>query len=962
MSVLTRIKNNQITDATITGSKFVNKTITGGLLSDNLTYSSNLVISGNLTVNGTTSTVDTTNTVIADPLIVLSRGETGTPSADSGFIIERGTSDNVGFIWDESADVFAAIVTSETGATAGNVTITSYANAKVGDIEAATASLGNIDISGNSITSTDTNGNITLTPNGNGDINLGADTVMVGDNNANATVTTNGTGDLILNTNSGTNSGNITIADGVDGDITISPNGNGAVNITNLVNSDLTSGRVVLAGTDGVIEDSANLTFDGSTLTVTGTANVSVNLNVSGEATLASATVSDLTSGRVVLAGTSGAIEDSANLTFDGTTLTTTKVTVDNISIDGDTISSVHTTITIDPASAGAGGNVVIAGNLQVTGTTTTIDSTVVTIADPVFQIGASDSDDNLDRGIKALYNDGTAKTAFFGMDDTNQEFIYIADATDTSSVFSGSLGSAAFGSLRVTDLADNRVLIGGTSGEIEDSANLTFDGSTLSVTGTANVSVNLNVSGEATLASATVSDLTSGRVVLAGTSGAIEDSANLTFNGTDLTVSSAIVSDLTSGRVVLAGTSGAVEDSANLTFNGTTLTVTGNAAIDNITIDGNSITSSNALTLDAAASQSIVINESGADVDVRIESDTEVNAFFMEGSTGNIGIKTATPNADAILTMNSTNSFIIPVGTTAQRPGSAASGMTRFNSTLTQIEFYDGSEWKVAGAEFTIITADDFSGDGSTTQFTLSEDATSAGLLVMINGVVQDPGTAYSVSGTTLTFTEAPADGDNIDARIITTTTEVVSIADGDTSITVDDTAETATTTINGNVVVTVTNAAVVPGANVTYDLGATSLRWSTIYGQATSAQYADLAENYAADQSIEPGTVVCFGGDAEVTVCEHDADRRVAGVISTNPAHLMNSELVAEHVVALALQGRVPCKVVGSIQKGDMMVSAGNGYARAESEPKMGSVIGKALENFDGETGVIEVLVGRM
>jgi hypothetical protein len=135
-----------------------------------------------------------------------------------------------------------------------------------------------------------------------------------------------------------------------------------------------------------------------------------------------------------------------------------------------------------------------------------------------------------------------------------------------------------------------------------------------------------------------------------------------------------------------------------------------------------------------------------------------------------------------------------------------------------------------------------------------------------------------------------------------------------------------------------------------------------ATFRGIATTAKYADLAENYTADQTIEPATVVCFGGSAEVTICNHDADRRVAGVVSTNPAYLMNSDCSGNHVVAIALQGRVPCKVVGPIRKGDMMVSAGNGAARAEAEPKIGSVIGKALENFDGESGIIEVLVGRV
>jgi hypothetical protein len=130
---------------------------------------------------------------------------------------------------------------------------------------------------------------------------------------------------------------------------------------------------------------------------------------------------------------------------------------------------------------------------------------------------------------------------------------------------------------------------------------------------------------------------------------------------------------------------------------------------------------------------------------------------------------------------------------------------------------------------------------------------------------------------------------------------------------------------------------------------------------GIATSAQYADLAENYVADQQYGPCTVLEFGGTCEVTIAS-DGTRAVAGVVSTNPAHLMNSGCQGTFVVAVALQGRVPCKVRGKIRKGDMMVSAGGGYARAEYNPVLGSVIGKALEDFDGPDGIIEVVVGRL
>lgn len=148
--------------------------------------------------------------------------------------------------------------------------------------------------------------------------------------------------------------------------------------------------------------------------------------------------------------------------------------------------------------------------------------------------------------------------------------------------------------------------------------------------------------------------------------------------------------------------------------------------------------------------------------------------------------------------------------------------------------------------------------------------------------------------------------------------------------------------------------------------NLGLSTRRFANVYsnlfvGTATQAQYADLAENYLADADYEPGTVVEFGGEFEVTVAE-DETRRVAGVVSTNPAYLMNSSQSGEHVVAVALQGRVPCKVRGKIRKGDMLVSGGSGYARPTTDPKIGTIIGKSLEDFEGFDGVIEVVVGRI
>lgn len=136
----------------------------------------------------------------------------------------------------------------------------------------------------------------------------------------------------------------------------------------------------------------------------------------------------------------------------------------------------------------------------------------------------------------------------------------------------------------------------------------------------------------------------------------------------------------------------------------------------------------------------------------------------------------------------------------------------------------------------------------------------------------------------------------------------------------------------------------------------------WSLSAGSRLTATYADLAEFYAADQSIDPGTVVEFGGEYEVTLCQVEMSNKIAGVVTTSPAYVMNSDIQSEFPIAIALQGRVPVKVAGKVKKGDMMVSAGNGEAMACGQPVMGSVLGKSLENFDGVHGVIEIAIGRL
>jgi hypothetical protein len=156
-------------------------------------------------------------------------------------------------------------------------------------------------------------------------------------------------------------------------------------------------------------------------------------------------------------------------------------------------------------------------------------------------------------------------------------------------------------------------------------------------------------------------------------------------------------------------------------------------------------------------------------------------------------------------------------------------------------------------------------------------------------------------------------------------------------------------------------TSADILPTANLSVNLGSATAWFNNIYGTAVHAQYADLAENYESDVEYPPGTVVVFGDETEVTISTGPNDRRVAGVVSTAPAYLMNKSQAG---VSVALQGRVPCQVIGNIRRGDMLVTSQfPGVAMVNNDPRPGTVIGKALQDYTAPAvGVIEVVVGRL
>jgi hypothetical protein len=279
------------------------------------------------------------------------------------------------------------------------------------------------------------------------------------------------------------------------------------------------------------------------------------------------------------------------------------------------------------------------------------------------------------------------------------------------------------------------------------------------------------------------------------------------------------------------------------------------------------------------------VINDSQTSDSFQVKGQFATTLIYADSVTDTvtIGGSNTTPVSGATLRVNGTGALILPVGTTSQRPGSSGNvdvaGMMRINSSLNILEYYDGTAWQSSQGSFTIISSESFNGDGANVAFEMNGAGSTASTIVAINGIVQIPVTSYSVSDTTLTFTEAPEIGDIIDVRRLTTTVSVdelsfnqnlfkanldyAYIATGSVSsierLLIDDEGLVTVTgnmeiygnlTVKGdtngqinigdsdtdNVAITAEiNSNLVPNANNTYDLGSPTQRWRKVYNHST-------------------------------------------------------------------------------------------------------------------------------
>jgi hypothetical protein len=212
-------------------------------------------------------------------------------------------------------------------------------------------------------------------------------------------------------------------------------------------------------------------------------------------------------------------------------------------------------------------------------------------------------------------------------------------------------------------------------------------------------------------------------------------------------------------------------------------------------------------------------------------------------------------------------------------------------------------------------------------------------------NGLINTSGNIICASISAGTYVGLSSQRINQDASNVIVTSSYVNVA------------------INGSNIVSVKSDAFIPTTSNVTTLGSLTNWWSKSFTVAATAQYADLAENYTSDSDYAPGTVLVFGGEAEVTQSTASHDTRIAGVVSTNPAYLMNG---AESGIPVALQGRVPCQVLGPVAKGDRLVASQHpGIAQRLNKElyEPGCIIGKALQAIETTTiSTIEVVVGRL
>jgi len=456
-------------------------------------------------------------------------------------------------------------------------------------------------------------------------------------------------------------------------------------------------------------------------------------------------------------------------------------------------------------------------------------------------------------------------------------------------------------------------------------------------------------------------------------------------------------------------------------------LTVTGNANVGNLNGTG-SVTASRLISNVATGTTPIVVSSTTRVSNLNVSNSAVAGTVYTAAqpnitSVGTLTSLAVTGNVTTGNVSGATADFSILTGslTTAAQPNVTSLGnltLLRVSGDITptaNIAYDIGNNTNrfrdlyLSGTSI-ILGAQELTSNATHTAFTNSVAATTflGNLSGNVTGVLSgDAGNVSNVQGANVTgavsfaTTANAVAGANVSGEVafattanavaganvsgavsFATTANSVAGANVSGTVALATTAGTVTTAAQPNITstgtltsLTVSGALNVMSGTLTADTlttgasgtaGVITGNWSLSSGSRLTATYADLAENYEGDAEYSPGQVVDFGGEKEVTLSTTKCSPRVAGVVSTEPAFMMNEDCPG-HKVAVALQGRVPTQVTGHCEKGDLMVSDGNGHATAwhnvATIMQPGVVIGKAIQAHTGpDLGIIEIAVGRL
>jgi len=684
------LANNQISGDALHGGTFSSFTSTGitdggaGTAitidgSNNVTTSGNLTVGGDLTISGSNNTINTATLTVEDPLSLLSSGASGSASVDAGFIVERGDDTNVGWLWDESVNTFAFVETADTATTAGNVTISDYANVHAGTLELDD----NLTFNGSPV--------VTFT---------GAADFRMKDNDAAAfDINQGGTSYLTFVTTNG--SEKITLAKKLEA---------GAVEIEGS-NFDINGGAI-----DGAIIG-ANSAAAGTFTTVN--ASGAITGDLTGNADTATTLANARTIGGVSFNG--GANIVPGTITVADTTDTTSFVglwesatgdlapkTDAGLTYNAGTASLAATTFVgaLTGAVTGNADSATLATSVTVTANNSTDETIFLTFVD-----GASGTQ-GLETDAGLTYNPSTG---------------LLTTATLTTT------GAATLATAKVSSLTDNRVVLGGTAGLLEDSANFTFDGSTMQITGAANVTGDLDVDNLNLNGNAITSTDTNGNIDLTPHgSGEVNitkvDIAGGAIDGTIIGAASAAAGTFTTvtGTVATA-TQNSVTTMTSLASVGTITSGvwSGTALVDakvanDLTISGGTVNASVIGASTPAAATVTTFTSTG------IDDNAAGNALTLDGSnhvvvtnnlsvggnatvTGNLTVNGTTTSISTTNTQIEDNMLLLNEGESGASITETFSGITvdRGSSANAHFAYDDGQDrWEALSGNDTIASA----------------------------------------------------------------------------------------------------------------------------------------------------------------------------------------------------------------------------------------------------------------